>query len=337
MMDWFNENTHRSYPLVQTPGVVMELYIGGVFLDEEQEDTWDDVFQELWTALQELGLPYDMLADLSIIMGHHARFNDADDYVYLQSIVHDDDAYVITFRTTAAGANDDPLVFVVPDTADEYTTVHTSLHVQASDMPLWEGWLTIGNIQALHILLVGDAELTTPTDAFRVEPALIQNLYGSHVTNIKLINADRSRVAYVEGCGEWPEFPAYHVAEEAITGQVKFKEGFNCRIYTATGDNALVFAATVGAGMGEPTEEIQLFDGEAPPEDSQLLTGGPRCDEVISSINGVYGPIVPFLGGTGVSIAPASDLEHALVVNITLSGLIICEEWSSEESEVPES
>jgi hypothetical protein len=121
------------------------------------------------------------------------------------------------------------------------------------------------------------------------------------------------------------------VLARSLQGHIKFEEGFNSSVRTTAGTSTLAFGAGRGSGQGEPTEEVPVFPGEQPPAGSQLLTGGPRCDELISSINGVPGPVVSVLGGIGVDVGHDTEMPHTLVVAVTLQGLAVCDEFEDEE------
>lgn len=53
---------------------------------------------------------------------------------------------------------------------------------------------------------------------------------------------------------------------------------------------------------------------------SKFLSGGPACDELIASINGIQGPDVNIIGGTGVSIT-ADPNNHIIYVDLSTTNI----------------
>jgi hypothetical protein len=189
--------------------------------------------------------------------------------------------------------------------------------------PLWEGFLVTGDVAALAALLPADG---TAAIGAAVEPALVQTLAGGLVTRIGLANDDRTRVGAAAGCTD-PVYPfepaALHVAARCLTGEVVFQAGYNGVVRQAAADNAVVIGAAVGAGAGEPCGDRAVFADEGPPAGSDLLTGGPRCDQVLRSVNGVGGPLFTVEAGPGVTVTPDFD-GHAVLVSVDLGGLLVC-------------
>jgi len=205
--------------------------------------------------------------------------------------------------------------------------------------PLWGGYLVTGRLADLLTVLPGDGEVTGAVGAGLVEPALVQNDANSYIGSVNVGNADRTRVDAPGDCPPltWPHDTGEDVIfvnASCLRGDIRFKPGYNAIVRQESDTNLLIFGAEVGAGEGQPCDQVPLFDGEVPPAGSALLEGGPRCNEVIRSINGVGGKFAALLGGTGVTVTqlPASN---KVVVDVNMGGLAACFA-SSEFSEVSE-
>ena len=196
------------------------------------------------------------------------------------------------------------------------------------------GFLVTGNLQPLVSLLDSDEEISGEAI---VEPALLQILADTYVRSLNLANADRTRYLSPVGCpGEsWlnPPQPLY-VRETCLAGNLRFVEGFNVSIRQNDFDNSLSFDAAIGAGAGEPCNEVQVYDGEEPPADSLFLTGGPSCSEVVRSLNGAAGPLLQLAADDGAAIKFDLD-RHRVTIDVDLHSLAVCGEnlFDSEEEE----
>ena len=89
--------------------------------------------------------------------------------------------------------------------------------------------------------------------------------------------------------------------------------------------NTIIFSPIVGAGDGEPCQEVKLFPEETPPIDAtnNLLEGGFLCNQLIRAVNGLGGPVLNIVAGNGVSITPDPD-NCTLVIDVNLNDLDLC-------------
>src|ERR1019366_7524789 len=124
-----------------------------------------------------------------------------------------------------------------------------------------------------------------------------------------------------------------YTATTCIRGDVRFYSGFNAAIRQESFNNAIVFTGAVGAGEGEPCTAVPLFTGEVPPVGSSLLEGGPTCDEVVRTVNGVGGQFSFINANQGVTISNV-PAEKKITINVNMSQLAIC--FGASFSEVSE-
>ena len=102
-----------------------------------------------------------------------------------------------------------------------------------------------------------------------------------------------------------------------------FQPGYNADIKQNIRDGSITFAAKVGAGEGQPCEEIPLFETEVPLAGiSGLLSGGPACGETIQTINGVSKSNFTIQGSNGVQIESVPE-ENKLIIDINLAGVAV--------------
>lgn len=315
---WFNDNANRAYPLVT--GTVRRPGAGQV-----------------------RNLPNGVLVDAGFVLGTGAAYDEAEHEVRLYRVRREGGYVYFDFESTAPAMFGSYLTFRRDAAETDYVTDDTDsdaeygLSLTNPDEeclePLWSGFLTTGDVSALGLadgesLIGGDGQGL-------VEPALVQNLSGTYVSSVNLGNDDRTRAEGPEACDAitWPSHPEpFYVNAACLRGVVQFKPGYNSVIEQADNDNRITFRAEVGAGAGEPCNEVPLFPGESPPVGGTLLSGGPACGEVLRSINGIGGRLFDFLAGLGFQIS--SDPEgHAVVVDCNFAGLALCPEDVSSVSE----
>jgi hypothetical protein len=98
-----------------------------------------------------------------------------------------------------------------------------------------------------------------------------------------------------------------------LQGDIRLKEGYRCSISQTDRANTITIGADltagqlVDAGLCENGSELPLFEGEPLAENSVFYGGGPACNELISTINGIGGRTVNIIGGTGVRITTTPD------------------------------
>lgn len=192
-----------------------------------------------------------------------------------------------------------------------------------ADDYIWEGFLVTGDMSNL---VLGDGEsLTFSSYEWQVEPALLEA--ADFVTSISLANVDRTRaLAPCDAEQVLVPRPVY-INRQCLTGPLLLKEGYNCAIRQDDNTNTITISAAVGAGEGEPCEEVPLYEDEAPPDlhaSSGLLSGGPSCGDIISRINGIPGPNVRIEGDRGIRIIPDGEDPHGLVIVVDTDPLTAC-------------
>lgn len=327
---FFNDNLNRSYPFKEG-SVGINTPASGIFILS--------------------ALPTNVIVDCGFIMGPESNFDESIDEVFLYRITRvNASIFEFEFRCTASNLLDAPLIFtraINPDlfetefveskTADEINDslsesfpVSSSIPAEECSEPLWTGFMVSGDMQSLASRIgVGISVIRLDTETAIVEPGLIQNLDQSQVVSINIANGDRTRALRPENCpaNTWSfETGQIYVYATCLTGDVKFKPGFNLSITQDAAGNNLVFIPTVGAGEGQPCAEIPLFEGETPPENAtnDLLAGDFYCNEALRSINGLPGPTLTLFGEAGVSIL-SDTVNHKLIVDINMTDLSVCD------------
>jgi hypothetical protein len=61
--------------------------------------------------------------------------------------------------------------------------------------------------------------------------------------------------------------------------------------------------------------ELPLYAGQTPAEGEVFLSGGPACDDLITSINGIGGPNVNIAADAGIQIVP--DGDNSIKIDVT--------------------
>lgn len=313
-LEFYNSNANRAYPFL----------VGTVNKYGAASNTVER-------------LANSVIVDAGFVMGLESGFISGTHSVWLNSIVSSGGTVTFNFASDAPGLYHQQLSFAFSTSAAQFTTCFTDNNDEAygesegpndalyssgpcENEPLWYGFVTIGKLTAVS------AGTTTRSTGGIIEPALVQNLAGTYVSSLNLANTDRTRVTAPLGCDpiSWP-YPIgeVYISARCLRGDIRFTLGYNATVRQDTLSNEIIFGASPGAGDGAACSEVALFDGEVPPKGSDLLEGGPLCNQVISSINGVGGQYSSLLGGTGVRL-DQDPTHHAIIVNVDLNQLTVC-------------
>jgi hypothetical protein len=269
------------------------------------------------------------------VIGPVGEFDPATDRILLSQIARVGDTFYFTFGFTAAALSSQQFLFLRELDDPEFATDH----VEATGTPIdntcaggvAEAWLTTGRLADLAAILPPGGSLT-PASPIYIEPSRVQSLQNSYVRALSLVNRSRTHVTVAPNCtGESYDDTQYYVAASCIRDAILFKPGYNCEIVQDSDDNSLEFSAIRGSGAGLPCVDIPYYPGEQLPVGSRLYSGGPVCDELITTINGAGGPVLVFSGGPGVTIRSIGP--STLLVDINLHGLGVCWENGSEGSD----
>jgi hypothetical protein len=264
-------------------------------------------------------------------MGLDSEFNAAQHTVRLASVSRSNDNFVFELRTDAPGAANSPIIFTRAADADEWQSEYAeSLPYVRDDNscaiePAWSGFLVTGPLTQLAELLPSDGVIALSRN-FVLEPGRIQSLVKSYLRSITVGNMARPQ-AY-SACDEDQnvERPVI-INSRCIAGNIRFKEGYNAIVNQQDTTNEI----SIGAGVGQGAQvdgalcahgsELPFHSNEQPPAGSQFFSGGPSCDELISSVNGVQGPDLTIAAGTGINVKV--DTGNPNTIKISLSDVTI--------------
>lgn len=293
---FYNDNEYRAYPFIFVAG---------------QADS----------------LPNSAIVDAGVIMGLDSEFDASTHRVWLAEVRRAGDVFEFELRTDAPGAADTPLVFTRDANADEWQSEYVESEPYVKDInscavePAWTGFLVTGPLADLVAAFPAD-EARNLSETFVLEPGRIQSLVKSYLRSITVGNMARPEAK--SSCDETNTVTRpVIINSRCVTGNIRFKEGYNAIIAQRDSINEI----SVGAGRGfgirpdgalcEAGSELPFYENETAPEGSQFLSGGPSCDELISSINGVQGPDVTIAGGTGVDITIDPENTNTLIVSLS--------------------
>lgn len=315
IQNFLNENSHRSFP----------------FLQNFQEQSDGLIAQ----------LPNSVIVDFGSIVHPGGHFAAGEHSVWLSEVERTASSFIFRFRSNAPGLDERTLTFTRDLNADDYQTeyVHDELSESGSlslldclgrSDPVWSGYLVTKSMEELRSVLgTPSSFLLGEADEAVTEPALTRSLSGTGIRTITLLNTDRTRATSPEGCRpvtydeEVFLVNAYWTQRSCITGPVVLKEGYNASVQLNSINNTIAIGAGIGLGAGQPCGEIELAENEVPPLGRTLLSGGPSCQEVIRSINGVSGPHIAFRGGPGVDVI-ADPAHNRVIIDVSLSDLAVC-------------
>lgn len=286
-------------------------------------------------------LPDCAVADIGVVMIAATGFIAGTHSVYLDSISRSGSTFTFSISSDATGIDAESVAITRQITDERYLTGFYSgddEHLDSSTSsellcagPLWELFFVSGDMAELAELLDDGNTLTGP---WRLEPSLVQNLEGSVVRSITVVNADRTRATAPAECRDycWPFEPQdYYVQCECVTGDVLFGTGFNLDLEQDADNNAISFEAGVGLGLGETCGDVAVFDDESAAINRTTFDGGLKCSEVLQSINGVSRQFFQILGGDGVIVSALPD-QNRIVIDVNLLNLALCADLPEEEA-----
>jgi hypothetical protein len=287
-----------------------------------------------------INLPNSAIVDCGFTFGPNVDFDHKLHVVYLKQLRRVGNAFFFEFASTCPALAYATLTFTRTTTSDAYLTEFTDsgldgLSLSGSEVDaliestfqsLWTGFLVTGPLDELTAFVASNTTLTGTLADCVLEPALTRSSYKSAVTSINVANNDRTRYENPDYCPElvWP-FPTNIIFIDSVflRDLVLFQPGYNADIKQNIRDGSITFAAKVGAGEGQPCEEIPLFETEVPLAGiSGLLSGGPACGETIQTINGVSKSNFTIQGSNGVQIESVPE-ENKLIIDINLAGVAV--------------
>jgi hypothetical protein len=282
-------------------------------------------------------LPDSAVVDCGIIMGLSSGFSQNEHEIWLAAITRSSGLVRFEFATDAPGAAAVPLVFECAENGDEWTSVFNESGA-AADIdpacvfePAWEGFLVPGPLTELIALLdENGGALSFPARERTLEPGRVQSLVKSYVRSVNLGNLPRVRALPPSDCQTSSDSLASAdivVNAVCMQGDLRIKEGYNCRIKQTDRLNDIRIGAEQGAGDAARSElcdhgsELPLYDGEPFDEETGFYSGGPACDQTISTINGIGGTNVNIVGGTGVTVT-ANSATNTVTVALAQNNLV---------------
>ena len=306
----YNENQYRDYPFITVVQPIDSGSSNGALFEH---------------------LPAAAIVDFGCIMDLDANFSE-NDYVYLDRIERTGTLLAFYFSSTST---QEQLVFTRDAaTADEWAIewvesviIYPPPYDSSIDgniaVPVcrtegaWRGFLVTGKLDELLTLVPDGDSVTFATGLWKIEPAKIQNIYKHYVRSVTVLN--RKRTVVTDATINYDVV----VYDACLDGNLKFKEGYNCSILQDNAGNRIIFRGAVGAGQGEPCTEVSQSLEETSPDGGAYLTGGPRCGDILKTINGKGGKGITIKGGPGFTVL-AEPATSTLVITRDLSQFTRC-------------
>jgi hypothetical protein len=291
---FYNDNEYRAYPFIFKP-----------------------------LGPDETTIPNSAIVDCGVIMGLDSEFDGEQHSVWLKAVRRVNNVFEFEFDTDAPGTASKPLIFRRDVNAEEWLTEDAEADPYVKDVnscavePVWSGFLVTGPLTELRAALPTNGSLSLGQN-YILEPARIQSLVKTYLRAISLGNLSRP---IAQSLCDQPATGSRYVVinKRCVTGDIRFKEGYNAQIRQRQLAREIAIAAGRNLGMQfdadicETHGEIPFYPNEpkpvlfpatatTPEVRSKFLSGGPACDELVNAINGVPGPDVNIIGGTGVEI-----------------------------------
>ena len=329
--NWLNENRNRAFPFLKE-SVGVETPSSGAITMRQLPNEW----------IADVGFTVGVESDFGFVLSGGSYVAAAHE-IFLQRIYREGGTVYFEFASDAPALYGRTLTFSRSLTDPMYTVEHVEIDdidsqsLSDCEPALWGGYLVTGDLSTISAHLADGDEVIRGSGDALVEPALILNLTRSYLNDVNLANNDRTRATAALDCD--PLIWAYDtgiifVHSRCLQGRLYWKPGYNCEIVQDNVANSLTITGAAGRGEGYPCNEIPLFDEETAPVGSTngLLSGGPLCNETLRSINGVGGPLLNFLAGTGVSVV-SEPSNNKVIVDVNMIGLSTCYNDLSEISE----
>lgn len=279
-------------------------------------------------------MPDSAVLDAGIIMGLDSGYDPAVHAVWLASISRANNVVSFVFATDAPGAANALLQFDRDEDDSEWVTsagqsaFPAEINPRCIPAPTWEGFLVTGPLTELLSSLAPGQTITLPARARVLEPARIQSLVTGYLRSINVGNTPRVRALPPENCQESSAaLDDIVVSRTCMHGDIRLKEGYNCRIRQIDGVNEIRIVAEKGAGDTNTAElcehggEIPLYAGEPFDATTGFYSGGPACNQTISTINGVGGPELTLSGGPGVRVNVDAE-TNTITIALSQSNLL---------------
>lgn len=278
-------------------------------------------------------LPNSAIVDAGFVMRLDARFIETEHAVWLHSITRVGDQFYFEFHTDAAP---EVIIFQASAAGQDWQTHYEESAARTAGPgapcadnadPVWEGFVVVGPVADLNAVLPADDTLTFAPRAHQVEPARIQNLNKGYLRTISVGNYERTTAP---ACGEdnptETVIPKIVENKRCMRGNLRFKPGYNCTIQQVDWNNEIIIGAGLGEGdktsdeICENGSELPLYTGETVPAGEKFFSGGPACDDLIFTLNGLGGPTVTITGGPGVSVATQTEPPRITITRNTTTG-----------------
>lgn len=284
------------------------------------------------TAYTGAALPDSAIVDAGMIAGLDSGFEPATHTVWLASIERTAGTFRFLFETDAPAAASRALVFVCSETAEAWSTItaeSTPISVLCNRAPVWEGFLVVGALADLRAAIANNTTRTFPDNVRTLEPARVQSLVKSYVHSVNVGNYSRLAALPPETCPGGSETNDREIVISGLCmqGQLKLLEGFNCRIRQIDRNNEFEVAADTSSGDTDTTElcahggEVKLYNNEPFDPDTGFYSGGPACNQVIATVNGVGGGNINIVAGTGVSVT-ANAATNTITIALATNNLV---------------
>ena len=272
--------------------------------------------------------------------------------VYLQTIAADTDSngFTATFASTATNT---PLSFTTGQIDDDWITVTAAATTGGGNAlacsqstPIWRGYIAAAGANKIKETLLSvtgstvfNAANTGAYFEFEIEPCRVQDKARSYLRAITVANFERVRVPPCGADASTPSGPRRVSYTPCISGPITLEEGYNCQISQIDRSRTFTISARKDAGAKKDAAycanngEIPYSPNEEKPEGSKFYSGGPACDELLYTINGVGGRNVALIPGVGITI---STENNKIVVGTQANLTSSCGQQNQDSNNAPQ-
>lgn len=314
-LDFFNQNMRRAYPLISNQFVGLTIYRDGGALPLVGLFPFDNawIVDAGFVMGPRSGFDPDQHS-IHLVLIHyqpttemfHFEFRADSEEMAAKRIVFSVDRdwntlfsepprFITYFENVRVGASFTPVLrtesFVDPPIAAVGPLAYGGgiySPAGAQDAQYGWGYLVVGDLRSLvdvvdQPLLVGHAVTIIQPDFILIEHAQVQTLVRTQLLKVSIAN--ENPILLPDPCADPTGIDietntATAAVDGEFTGDVKFREGFNCQIAVREDRNAVEIGAAAGAGVGRPC------DGLGPTYEGPLGFDT-SCEDLVTSMNGV--------------------------------------------------
>jgi len=296
-MDFYDEALHIGYPFIDQDSPEFSGPAGTILLEQRA------------------------IVDLGVLFGAKSNFLPGTNSLWLNSIIRSGDEITLVFQTDSAISG----LTCTLDLGSDVLGGTKALIPDPEDLDETTGILVLGELSAWEAFTADGTYITTIPESPAIEPSVLQTISGGYVSSVMICNDRRVVHPDLTGSSSEDDESSASLHDTLSSGVLVFREGYNAMINMGRSENAMVFGAGIGSGLGTQCDEL-AYEPDDPEVPSGLRSGGPTCRELIYTINGIQPDLennFTIQGSRGIVVEP-DDLSGEVGITFNLVQRLLC-------------